>query len=161
MIHQCHARIAIFLWTAFFTSLLMTGFNIDKRFLQQGTILGSEKFAFSKVTSICKLEIFFQSGQLQGYIFHFKFQNTYWEFELSRNDSRMRLLGLGPYRGRVLILKFLRSFERKNLVASPTPSWIFWAKCNYWATLMPHLSPHSSLYDYVFFFWRTKSEIMS
>ena len=98
---------------------------------------------------------------MQGYTFRFKFQNTYWEFELSRNDSRMRLLGLGPHTGRALILKFLRSHERKKLVASPTPSWIFWAKCNYWATLMPHLSFHSSLYDYVFFFWRTKSEIMS
>ena len=42
----------------FFTSLLMTGFNIEKRFPQQGAIIGSEKFAFSKVSYMQTRNIF-------------------------------------------------------------------------------------------------------
>ena len=70
MIHQCHARIAIFLWTAFFTSLLMTGFNIKKRF-PQGTILGSEKFAFSKVSYMQTNNIFSVRSVARLYLFFF------------------------------------------------------------------------------------------
>ena len=90
MIHQCHARIAIFLWTAFFTSLLMTGFNIEKRFPQ-----GSEKFAFSKVSYMQTNNIFSVRSVARMY---FSFQISEHllgiQLELSRNDSGMRHLGL-------------------------------------------------------------------